>query len=148
MKIISQPEFLEINFPDCLCFDASAQPVKRRRGAERAREIPATKHSDRWWLCRVCRKQIAMVDQTIRIMGATEHVFTNPHGITYQIGCFRDALNCGCVSEPTEAWTWFPGFAWRIVICSTCNQHLGWYFQGQIEAGFFGLILAHLIEDS
>ena len=47
--------------------------------------------------------------------------------------------------EPTTEHSWFPGYTWRIALCSRCRNHLGWLFQGHGE-GFYGLILTQLRE--
>lgn len=40
--------------------------------------------------------------------------------------------------------TWFPGHSWRSCICSSCNSHIGWYFQSPKD-DFVALVLDYLI---
>jgi len=77
------------------------------------------------------------------VQGAHEHRCTNPHNITYHIGCFREATGCAVSGEATTEYTWFPGYAWRIALCANCHAHLGWRFQSRDDY-FHGLIMARL----
>ncbi len=81
--------------------------------------------------------------------GCHEHTFTNPGGWVYRIGCFRRAPGCAQAGEFTEAYSWFPGQAWRYALCAGCRTHLGWVYRqagGEAsEAEFYGLILDRLV---
>ena len=37
------------------------------------------------------------------------------------------------IGEPTDDYSWFPGFAWTIASCASCGYHLGWLFYSQSE---------------
>ncbi len=93
--------------------------------------------------CAACRHFITHQDECIPVQGGHEHRFTNPHGITYHIGCYREAAGCFVVGESTAEFTWFPGYAWRIALCANCRAHLGWRFQSR-EEYFHGLIVNRL----
>ena len=95
-------------------------------------------------LCRSCSHIITSFDRKIEIDGQHAHTFTNPAGIVYRIGCFSEASGCFNFGEPTEEFTWFPGFAWSYANCLKCFMHLGWFFQSG-DRHFYGLILNHLI---
>jgi hypothetical protein len=98
--------------------------------------------------CAQCGQPVTTADQRIDQSGATEHRFENPAGIAFRIGCFRRAPGCRPVGEATLAWTWFPGHAWSLALCSRCGTHLGWYYgPGATGDDFYGLILAHLSEE-
>ena len=75
--------------------------------------------------------------------GAHEHVFVNAAGYTYTIGCFVAAPGCGHRGPSEEAFTWFPGWAWQIAVCGSCNAHVGWIYR-LAGSQFHGLILAAL----
>lgn len=93
--------------------------------------------------CAACRHPVTHQDERIPVQGGHEHTFTNPHGIIYHIGCFHDAAGCAPVGEATKEFTWFSGYAWRIVLCAHCRAHLGWRFQSDGDY-FHGLITARL----
>ncbi|MBG0791652.1 MAG: hypothetical protein H0S80_14265 [Desulfovibrionaceae bacterium] len=98
-------------------------------------------------VCRVCRSTITRRDLAMEVNNSHRHVFFNPHGEVFELGCFASAKNVIPTGPKTDAFTWFPGHAWQAVACSGCATHLGWRFTGQ-GSGFFGLILAALAEDA
>ncbi len=95
-------------------------------------------------LCAACRHPITTDEQRIAIGGGHQHTFTNPHQITYRIGCFRNAPGCGHVGAATDEFTWFAGYRWRVAVCGGCGGHVGWGFQKAGGSGFHGLILDQL----
>ena len=98
-------------------------------------------------LCRQCRQLITTTGERIEIQGAHQHTFFNPHGIVYEIGCFRSVIGCRYSGPPTNEFSWFAGYSWRISVCSKCLLHLGWLYLSDTEGSFSGLILNHIIED-
>jgi hypothetical protein len=94
-------------------------------------------------LCARCGNTITHQDQRIAVNGAHAHSCTNPHGLTFYIGCFRDAPGCAPLGAATTEFTWFPGYAWRITDCAKCGEHLGWLFTSSGD-GFYGLIIDRL----
>lgn len=93
--------------------------------------------------CAACRHPVTHQGERIPVQGAHEHRCTNPHGITYHIGCFREAGGGVPIGVATAEYTWFPGYAWRLVLCANCRAHLGWRFQSPDDY-FHGLILVRL----
>ncbi len=97
-------------------------------------------------LCVQCRHSITSPRQRIEINGMHQHTFFNPYGVIYQIGCFRSANGCRYTGPATEEFSWFPGYRWRIAVCSACLTHLGWLYTSPDKESFHGLILDHLIQ--
>lgn len=93
--------------------------------------------------CAACRHPVTHQDERIAVQGGHEHTFTNPHGLVFRIGCFREA-SCTADGEATMEYTWFRGYAWRIAWCARCRAHLGWEFQSDNDC-FHGLIVDRLI---
>lgn len=93
--------------------------------------------------CAVCRHPITHQDERIEVNGGHQHRCTNPGGYTFHIGCFHEAGGCVAVGQATDAYTWFKGYGWRVAMCASCEQHLGWRFQGPADY-FHGLILDRL----
>lgn len=75
-------------------------------------------------------------------------VFVNPSGRFCELLTLRQAWGWTAVCDPTEEATWFPGYAWEIIVCSRCRSHLGWRYlarQGGDPAAFFGLLREALL---
>lgn len=93
--------------------------------------------------CGVCGARITSKKESIPMQGTVEHVFTNPFGYVFKLGCFRKAPGCGRAGEYTSEHSWFAGFIWCYALCASCRTHLGWHFLSE-ESSFFGLILENL----
>ena len=96
-------------------------------------------------LCRACLNPITSETEKIDIGLSHHYRFTNPAGISYTIGCYRNAPGCGIAGEATEDDSWFGGYSWQIALCDECQQHLGWYYQNPKQRYFFGLIPERLL---
>jgi len=90
-------------------------------------------------VCRLCRHPITTDAERTSVDGRHVHLRTNPFGLEFEIGCFRDAPGARAVGEATLEHTWFAGHTWEIVVCRGCGQHLGWFFRSPTSS-FFGLI--------
>lgn len=108
-----------------------------QRDADRAR--------GRRLLCAACGRPITEEGAAAQYGGAHEHLFTNPAGIGFRIGCFHHAPGCTEAGPPTAEYTWFAGYRWRFALCGGCGAHLGWSYRGPHH--FFGLILDRLRRD-
>lgn len=97
-------------------------------------------------LCRQCRQAITRPAERITVQGSHQHTFANPHGIVFEIGCFKSAQGCGYAGAPSTEFTWFSGYAWRVCYCTLCLTHLGWIFIADSGDSFHGFILDRLIE--
>jgi uncharacterized C2H2 Zn-finger protein len=93
--------------------------------------------------CTECHYVITRKSDRIQINEQHQHVFANPHGYVFHIGCFAQAPGCVIASEETSYFSWFPGYAWQIALCGQCLTLLGWAFRSS-ESQFFGLILDKL----
>lgn len=95
--------------------------------------------------CRFCRAKITTAARMIEVNGSHRHVFANPHGKVFEIGCFSRAPGCMNHGQPTAECTWFAGCTWRFSLCASCFSHLGWQYQSPLTGSFFGLILTNLL---
>lgn len=107
----------------------------------------STDRPDRWLRCVRCGGGITRAADRIRVNGRFGHVFNNPAGFVFEIGCFAQAEGCITEGVPTLEFTWFPGHNWCFALCGACRSHLGWFYQSMTGAGFFGLILSNLSEE-
>ena len=119
---------------------ASGSPLPGAKGApfQQARAAPAI-------ICRRCRHAITRPAEALEMNGAHRHTFANPHGIVFEIGCFRTAPGCTQVGAASGEFSWFSGYLWRVAICGGCMAHLGWRFEAPSGGLFYGLILDHLV---
>jgi hypothetical protein len=126
--------------PGLLLFD----PVTEENSKEKTKAKPDTRpKKEKRLFCAACRHPITHQDERIIVQGGHEHRFTNPQGIRYHVGCFREAAGCAAAGEATAEYTWFKGYAWRIAYCTHCHAHLGWRFQSDADY-FHGLIVDRL----
>ena len=94
--------------------------------------------------CAQCNHPVTDPSCQITVDDAFVHVFANPHGHVFEIGCFSQADGCNSGSPDSTEFTWFAGFSWQVGICSHCHSHLGWIFTSEVRR-FYGLILDRLI---
>ncbi|AGW13165.1 hypothetical protein DGI_1314 [Megalodesulfovibrio gigas DSM 1382 = ATCC 19364] len=126
--------------PSISCRSRSAPGIEPDQGeAPQHDQTPATPLR-----CALCRAPVTTAAARIRIAGRHAHVFCNPAGLVFEIGCFSSAEGCAAIGPPSSEFTWFPEHFWQVAVCTRCGTHLGWRFAG--PAGeFWGLILEYLV---
>ncbi len=90
--------------------------------------------------CKACDAYLTENTFLIPIHGETNHFFTNPSGMGFDLLTYEQAEGCVVSGTPTEYFTWFEGFYWQYSYCKQCGMHLGWYYSCEGLEGFFGLI--------
>lgn len=104
------------------------------------KELTEEKENENPWIfCAVCKNKIANIKDRIEVDSKHHHTFLNPHGVYYNICCFKKANGCLPYGEQIEEYTWFPGYSWQIVLCSKCKIHNGWKYDSG-KSIFYGLI--------
>ena len=98
--------------------------------------------------CAQCLAPVARERDRCQVAGAHRHVFANPHGHVFEIGCFAQAPGCASLGPATPDFSWFPGTSWQVAVCARCGLHLGWRYTGQADGSFYGLILPRLVSPS
>jgi hypothetical protein len=93
--------------------------------------------------CTACDHRITERGYRREMSGAHEHVFVNPAGLSFRIGCFVAAPGCVHVGMTSGVFSWFAGWTWQVAVCSRCRAHLGWMFRCAGEQ-FHGLIVSAL----
>ncbi len=120
-------------------YDIKEISLTKTKKKKKTREI--------YYLCKFCKTKITSSRYKIKVNGKFKHLCANPHGILFEIGCFSHGTNYVPASKPTEEFTWFKGYAWQIIVCINCLNHLGWiYTLG--DSSFLGLILTNLVEEN
>ncbi len=94
--------------------------------------------------CANCLAPVTSEQLRCSVSGSHRHVFANPYGFVFEIGCFEGAPGVAGIGPISTDFSWFAGTAWQTVVCVDCGLHLGWRYD-RIEGNFFfGLILDRL----
>lgn len=109
-----------------------------------AEETGSLTQEDEIIVCAACNHHITDLSRQIIVNNSFHHIFANPHGHVFEIGCFSDARGCRSSSMSSYEFSWFPGYSWQISVCNYCSTHLGWVFSSDSRR-FYGLILEKLI---
>ena len=106
--------------------------------------------ADDWLQCGRCGQDVTRQRWAIPINGDHLHTVFNPAGHLFRVRCFLDAPGVLEHGEPSDHFTWFKGYEWRLVFCRGCKDHLGWAYTNRDHesAGFFGLIGTRLRDAS
>lgn len=133
---------------DCVPLPCLLQgnPEQQKPDVEAGLQHPGDDKEGGGLLCIACRALITRHSCRMEVNGAHRHIFTNPHGFVFRIGCFHDAPGVVPVSTEQDTFTWFPGYRWRVLACAACGSHPGWSFHSSRQH-FFGLILDRLVEE-
>lgn len=125
----------------------SENPPGRTGPARRAasRDAPGAAPG-RVLVCRHCGRLVTRPEARTVIDGSHVHVFCNPLGVVFEVACFAFATGLRPEGGAHETFSWFPGHAWRIVLCAGCGEHLGWQFLARGGGGFHGLLPNRLLE--
>jgi hypothetical protein len=82
--------------------------------------------------CSHCRTFLAQTRDIFSMSndGAAAGTFVNPGGFVHQIMTLREVHMERLFVDATRSAedSWFPGYAWSIVHCGVCYNHLGWQF--------------------
>jgi len=135
--------------PDCAYFFRIPADKPGEEGDTTTVEKEAEDQSpeeEEYILCRQCHQAITKPVDRIAMQGSHRHTFANPHGIVFEIGCFRSVKGCGYAGAASDDFSWFAGYSWRVCFCTMCLTHLGWMFSLKGSDIFHGLILDRLIE--
>ncbi|KAG4136720.1 hypothetical protein ERO13_D07G025000v2 [Gossypium hirsutum] len=97
------------------------------------REIELLERLDRV-RCKICKTVIArrsdmLVMSTDGPMGA----YVNSYGYVHEVMTFRKAKGLVTSGRPHEEYSWFPGYAWTIINCASCDVQMGWLFTATNE---------------
>jgi hypothetical protein len=111
-------------------------------GAADAEQAP---EEERWLRCAACGGRITPARARLEVNGSHEHSFMNPSGLRFVVACYAVAPGCVPDGAPSTVWTWFPGRAWQIALCSGCGVHLGWSFHADDTAPFHGLVRDRIV---
>lgn len=126
--------------PDTLLRIINPTPLVEDKDQDKASD------SNRQIRCRQCFQVITHSSERTGVQGSFHHTFANPHGILFEIGCFKTAGGCTYTGPAIAEWSWFAGYRWKVALCSLCLIHLGWLFTSTNGHSFHGLILDRLTD--
>ncbi|XP_021847752.1 uncharacterized protein [Spinacia oleracea] len=79
--------------------------------------------------CKNCQTVIARrSDMLVMSNEGPLGAYVNPNGFVHEIMTFYKANGLALIGRPREEYSWFPGYAWTISNCATCERHMGWLF--------------------
>ena len=100
--------------------------------------------------CIACEVEITSLSQLFGKDGEPpDRVFFNPAGLVMKLLTVRRATNLRLVGSPTDEFSWFPGWTWRIALCAGCGGQLGWLFEALGDGeppSFWGLLRERLVQ--
>ncbi|CAK7353134.1 unnamed protein product [Dovyalis caffra] len=79
--------------------------------------------------CKMCKTVIARrSDMLVMSSEGPLGAYVNPHGYVHEIMTFHKANGLALIGRATAEYSWFPGYAWTIVECASCETQMGWLF--------------------
>ncbi|CAO1432184.1 unnamed protein product [Diamesa tonsa] len=84
-----------------------------------------------FFLCKRCNNKISMYNDIFSMSkGNLAGNYCNPAGYIHETICFYKVIESSTrmVDRPSTDFSWFPGYAWQIALCSKCSTHVGWKF--------------------
>jgi len=125
-------------------------------------------------LCRSCGREVGdpsylrpsplspefLDRQNLTVFGSKVKVpverLRNPAGYEFEVVTLERA-GCKGLGPWTGEASWYPGYLWRVCVCSTCRSQLGWMFEPEdsatedreqpSQAGFYAIILSNVIDE-
>lgn len=98
---------------------------------------------DARWHCVLCDGVIAEASDAMTVPGhPAVEPHLNPHGMVFMVRTFHTA-RIHVHGPMVPAFTWYPGYVWRVGTCPQCREHLGWMYLRVVGDGpqqFVGLI--------
>lgn len=134
--------------PEHKVFKGDQRDFKGRKAPETKDQLDDHDGEKRWIRCKACGNKVTHAACRVTVNGRHRHVFNNPAGYVFEIGCFSMAEGCARKGQLTLEFTWFTGYHWSFAVCAACSAHLGWVYQAGSGEAFYGLILAQLIEEN
>jgi cereblon len=79
--------------------------------------------------CKKCQTVIARrSDMLVMSSEGPLGAYVNPQGYVHEIMTLYSANGLALIGLPETEYSWFPGYAWTIADCVTCETQMGWLF--------------------
>ncbi|XP_059657146.1 uncharacterized protein LOC132303760 [Cornus florida] len=139
-QIVGEPKMDGlVNKPDLLSFHiASKIPVSESTRQELLdidgisyrlrREIELLESFDRV-RCKNCQTVIGRrSDMLVMSSEGPLGAYVNPDGFVHEIMTLYKTNGIALIGHAIKDYSWFPGYAWTIARCATCESQMGWLF--------------------
>ncbi|XP_024020743.1 uncharacterized protein LOC21389341 isoform X2 [Morus notabilis] len=92
------------------------------------REIELLESVDRI-RCRNCQTVLARrSDMLVMSSDGPLGAYVNAHGFVHEVMTLYRATGLALTGPAVKEYSWFPGYAWTITNCATCETGMGWLF--------------------
>ncbi|ONK79086.1 uncharacterized protein A4U43_C01F2800 [Asparagus officinalis] len=103
--------------------------------------------------CKNCHTLIAKrSDMVIMSSDGPLNAYVNPHGYVHEAITVYNATALALWGSPSKEHSWFPGYAWTIANCATCESHMGWLFtatkKNLLPRSFWGIRSSQVADDT
>ncbi|KAK9946619.1 hypothetical protein M0R45_012072 [Rubus argutus] len=79
--------------------------------------------------CKTCQTVFARrSDMLVMSSEGPLGAYVNPSGCVHEIMTLYKATGLALTGLAVKEYSWFPGYAWTITKCATCETHMGWLF--------------------
>jgi len=129
-----------------LFFDSTDLFIKQVKKQKQKENVKEESSKPKGIICKQCLSYVTEASKAIEIQAQHQHRVTNPAGMIFDIRLYAQAV-CSAEGAAISEFSWFSGYAWRIVSCTGCHEHLGWSFQQASSPDFYGLIADRLIDN-
>lgn len=97
-------------------------------------------------MCGRCRLKVAKYSASFAMSKeGIQSSYCNSAGYVHETNTVYSTIPSSvyCPGQPTDEFTWFPGYLWMLCYCSGCDKHLGWKYIAAISTmvpkWFYGL---------
>lgn len=115
------------------------------------REIELLESFDRV-RCKNCQSVIGKrSDMLVMSSEGPLGAYVNPQGYVHEIITLYEANSLLLSGGPVKEYSWFPGYAWTIADCGTCESQMGWLFTATNKKlkprSFWGIRCSQVADD-
>lgn len=78
------------------------------------------------------------------------NAYVNQHGYVHETITVYNASGLALQGSPVKEHSWFPGYAWTIANCATCESNMGWLFRATknlLPRSFWGIRSSQVSDD-
>lgn len=103
-----------------------------------------------YFSCKRCENRLANYANVISMSKEGVQNYCNPNGFIHETLTVSEVLDNSLqlVGSPSNEFSWFPSYAWQILLCKECHGHIGWFFTTTTSnlspSKFFGLSVKSL----